>query len=162
MTASHVNVAPRTIPLGVIAAAMVLLSLFATRIHAAGGLTAFCIMAAVMAAAGAWAATTPQREVDEPLALWIIVGAAVAMRIPLLLADPYLSSDVYRYIWDGRVQGYGINPYQYVPAAPELATLRESVIYPNINRADYAATIYPPAAQLLFFLTTRVSQSVLQ
>ena len=73
---------------------------------------------------------------------------------------PYLSSDVYRYIWDGRCRDTA-SPYRYVPAAPELAAFRESVIYPNINRADYAATIYPPAAQLLFFLTTRVSQSVL-
>src|SRR5262249_54154290 len=32
-------------------------------------------------------------------------------------------------------------------------------IYPNINRADYAPTIYPPTAQLVFFLITRISES---
>ncbi len=146
--------------LPLVAASLVTLSFFASRIHAAGGLTAFCVMAVTMAAAAAWAATASD-EIDERRAVLIILFAAAAMRLPFLLAEPYLSTDLYRYIWDGRVLGHGINPYRYVPAAPELAALRDSVIYPNINRADYAPTIYPPAAQLLFFLTTRISESVL-
>ncbi len=94
-------------------------------------------------------------------ALWIVLIAAVLMRLPLLIEPPYLSSDMYRYVWDGRVQGNGINPYLHVPAAPELAHLRDSAIYPNINRADYAPTIYPPTAQIVFWLITRVGDSVL-
>jgi hypothetical protein len=34
------------------------------------------------------------------------------------------------------------------------------VIWPHINRAGYAHTIYPPAAEVLYFLATRVSESV--
>jgi alpha-1,6-mannosyltransferase len=34
-------------------------------------------------------------------------------------------------------------------------------VWPNINRADYAPTIYPPAAQLIFFLITRIPAGVI-
>jgi hypothetical protein len=77
-----------------------------------------------------------------------------------VFAPPTLSTDVFRYIWDGRVQAAGINPYRYVPAAPELAFLRDTAVWPNINRADYAVTIYPPAAQMLFLLAALLGDSV--
>ena len=60
--------------------------------------------------------------------LWVVLIAAALMRLPLLVEPPYLSSDMYRYVWDGRVQGNGINPYVLVPSAPELAHLRDSEI----------------------------------
>jgi alpha-1,6-mannosyltransferase len=85
---------------------------------------------------------------------------AVLIRLGPLLQPPSLSTDIYRYVWDGRVQGAGINPYRYVPSDPALASLRDTVIYPGINRAGYARTIYPPAAQILFFVTTRISEQV--
>src|SRR4029079_3513903 len=85
---------------------------------------------------------------------------AALFRLSILFSPPYLSDDIYRYIWDGRVQSAGINPYRYIPAAPELAQLRDDTIYPKINRRDYAHTIYPPVAQVVFLLTTRISESV--
>lgn len=96
----------------------------------------------------------------RPAPLPLVLGVAVALRLPLLLAPPFLSTDVYRYVWDGRVQAAGNNPYRYVPAAAELAGLRDERIYPHINRREYAVTIYPPAAQAFFLLTTRISESV--
>lgn len=80
---------------------------------------------------------------------------AAAMRIVTFLPPPLLSTDVYRYVWDGRVQAAGVNPYLYLPDAPALLPLRDTgagpaAIYPNINRAYYAPTIYPPAAQAIF------------
>jgi hypothetical protein len=57
-----------------------------------------------------------------------------------------------RYIWDGRVQAAGINPYRYVPAASEVAHLRDQQIYPGINRKDYVFTPYPPVAQAIYLL----------
>ena len=107
------------------------------------------------------------------LATWIVMRArasgsivliaivfAVLFRLSIIFAPPYLSDDIYRYIWDGRVQAAGINPYRYVPAAPELVQLRDDDIYPKVNRRDYAHTIYPPVAQLVFLLTTRISETV--
>ncbi|HEY1795620.1 MAG TPA: glycosyltransferase family 87 protein [Stellaceae bacterium] len=70
-----------------------------------------------------------------------------------------MSSDVYRYVWDGRVEAAGINPYRYIPADPHLEALRDSAIYPNINRRNYAPTIYPPVAEAIFLSVTRASES---
>src|SRR6185436_18054768 len=55
----------------------------------------------------------------------------------------------------------GINPYRDVPAADELAFLRDEAVYPHIGRADYAVTVYPPAAQAIFALAAAVTPGVL-
>jgi alpha-1,6-mannosyltransferase len=93
-------------------------------------------------------------------AVWVVFGVAVALRLLLLSQPPALSSDIYRYVWDGRVQAAGINPYRYIPADPALAPLRDAAIYPQINRADYAPTIYPPLAQAVFAATGRIADGV--
>ena len=85
---------------------------------------------------------------------------ATLFRLSILFAPPYLSDDIYRYIWDGRVQAAGINPYRYIPADEALKNLRDEEIYPKINRRDSAQTIYPPVAEVIYLLTTRVSESV--
>jgi hypothetical protein len=90
-----------------------------------------------------------------------ILGVAVVMRALAFGAPPYLSTDVYRYIWDGRVQASGINPYRYLPSDPALEDLRDTAIYPQINRRDYAPTIYPPAAQVMFLVATRFGETLL-
>jgi alpha-1,6-mannosyltransferase len=100
------------------------------------------------------------RWVEPKGAIWLVLLVAVALRLPLLLSPPILSSDVYRYVWDGRVQAAGINPYRYVPDDPALASLRDISLFPHINRADYAPTIYPPAAQFVFGLVGRIWPTV--
>jgi alpha-1,6-mannosyltransferase len=92
----------------------------------------------------------------------IILLVAVACRLVVLPAQPFLSSDIYRYVWDGVVQHAHISPYRYVPGDAVLASLREphQSIFDKINRRDYAHTIYPPAAQALFYLITWVSPTV--
>ena len=92
-------------------------------------------------------------------ALVFVLLVAAALRLMLLLADP-VSTDANRYIWDGRVQGAGLNPYTAIPADPALKFLRDATIYPEINRKEYAPTIYPPLAQIVFFLVTRVSETL--
>jgi alpha-1,6-mannosyltransferase len=92
----------------------------------------------------------------------IILCVAVACRVVALGAPPYLSSDIYRYVWDGVVQHAHISPYRYVPGDTVLAFLRapHQSIFEKINRRDYAHTIYPPAAQVLFYLITWISPTV--
>jgi alpha-1,6-mannosyltransferase len=100
---------------------------------------------------------------NRPLNRWtllIILVCAVACRLICLFSPPFLSTDIYRYVWDGKVQAAGINPYRYIPADPHLAFLRDADIYPNINRRTYAHTVYPPGAQMLFLLITRIGASV--
>src|ERR1700754_3330947 len=85
---------------------------------------------------------------------------AALFRLSIIFFPPYLYDDIYRYVWDGRVQAAGINPYRYFPADTTLAFLRDGAIFPHINRADTAVTIYPPVAQFFFFIVTRIGESV--
>ena len=92
----------------------------------------------------------------------IILTFAVAFRLVTLFPNPYLSSDIYRYAWDGVVQHAHISPYRYVPGDPALQFLREPNrdLFDHINRRDYAHTIYPPAAQLLFYVITFINPTM--
>lgn len=92
--------------------------------------------------------------------LWLIFAVAIGLRAYVLSFEPLLSSDIYRYVWDGKVQAAGINPYRYFPADAALAFLRDGAIFPHINRADTAVTIYPSVAQFFFLMVTRIGQSV--
>ncbi len=93
--------------------------------------------------------------------LLIVLSGAALFRLGLLLEPPRLSDDIYRYVWDGRVQAAGINPYRYLPADPHLAGLRDKAIYPHINRRTYAPTIYPPMAQMIFRAVHQVTGSII-
>ena len=104
--------------------------------------------------------TFQRKEFPANTLLIIVIGGALFRSILVPLDPPRLSTDIYRYIWDGRLQGAGINPYLYVPVDPRLAGLRDHAIYPNINRREYAHTIYPPVAQIFFSIVVRVTQSI--
>lgn len=95
-----------------------------------------------------------------PWTLWGILACAAVIHGLLLAAPPFLSTDIFRYVWDGRVQQAGINPYRYMPADPQLAFLRDDQVYPHINRATSATTIYPPMSQAIFLLVASVSGTV--
>src|SRR5713226_1690419 len=88
-------------------------------------------------------------------AMLLTFGFAVLFNMILLATQPNLSNDMFRYIWDGRVQASGINPYRYPSNAPELASLRDPDIWMRMNRLD-ATTIYPPGAQLVFAAWWRI------
>ena len=85
---------------------------------------------------------------------------AVALRLVFVPLEPTLSDDVYRYLWDGRVQAAGINPYLHAPSAPELQEMR-APWHDRINNPD-VPTIYPPAAQLLFLALALAGGTILQ
>jgi hypothetical protein len=121
---------------------------------------------------------------------WLVLGTGTRRAIPLILlggiaiqlaalsGPPRGSDDLYRYIWDGRVQAAGIDPYRYVPAATQLTLLRDPFLWPanghycvaagegapgsgppvggalspgctRINRPT-VHTIYPPVAEAYF------------
>ena len=98
--------------------------------------------------------SSPARSI---LVLGLVFGAM--FRCEALRSDIYLSTDLYRYVWDGRMQAAGINPYRFLPSDPALEKYRDEQIYPHINRRDYAVTIYPPVAQMVFWAMTRLSES---
>ena len=90
----------------------------------------------------------------------VVILLAAGMRVLPLASPPFLSSDLFRYVWDGRVQAHGINPYLYLPAAPQLEFLRDEEIYGSTNRSEEAPTIYPPMAQVIFAAIGQVWSSI--
>ena len=109
--------------------------------------------------AACWWIVRAGSALDRWPVILVVLGAGLLARIVLLPLPP-VSTDVYRYVWDGRVQSAGINPYLYKPADPMLAALRDEAIYPQINRAETAVTIYPPMAQMLFLAVAKVGGGV--
>jgi len=89
--------------------------------------------------------------------LWVAVGVAVACRLPLMVGPVNYDSDMIRYVYDGRVQRFGYNPYAVVPSDPALAHTHtvDTARMPSRN----ARTPYPPAAQLFFRLMVTIWES---
>jgi hypothetical protein len=114
------------------------------------------------------------RKVPIGPAVALILLGGIAVQALAVSAPPRYSDDSYRYIWDGRVQAAGIDPYQYVPAATQLTGLRDEFLFhpgakwcvspsyvashpaaeltsgcTRINRPT-VPTIYPPVAEAYF------------
>jgi len=90
-------------------------------------------------------------------ALTLCLVLAAVWRIPLMVAPPRLSTDVYRYVWDGRLQRLGEDPYRVVPDDPAVAKLHTPVTHKLNN--GWVPTIYPPGAELFFRAVTAVEES---
>src|SRR5215475_6099392 len=142
--------------IGAILAGLTLATPFAFQASGDHAFIALTVPACVLA----FAATRVAECTQTKRALWLIFGIGIALRIYVLFFDPLLSSDVFRYVWDGRVQAAGINPYRYFPAHDAVAHLRDATIFAGINRPDYAVTIYPPVAEFFFLIVTRIGENV--
>ncbi len=156
-------------PLLALGAAILVLTWIALSLHVPGSIWVGTLarkdaVVALMLTSGALyggAVYLVTRRAVPPGAVFVVVAVTALLRLSLLAAPPFMSSDINRYVWDGRVQAAGINPYAYIAADPHLAFLRATPVYANINRVDYAHTIYPPMAQLIFAAVGRISQTVL-
>lgn len=124
-----------------------------------GRVIALTLAQGVLYAAAVWFLLRARREPSPREAVIVILALAALMRLAVLFAPP-VSTDIYRYVWDGRVQASGVNPYEYIPADPALAHLRDEAIYEGVNRKEYARTIYPPVAQVVYWAATRISETV--
>lgn len=132
-------------------AAAVLATAHAATAVDTGATTTYVVLMLLHACAYLVAAGLVFRHVSTARARLLgILAVALLLRGIAMTAEPNLSTDAYRYVWDGRIQAAGFNPYVMVPADPRLARLRDATIYPNINQKERAVTIYPPAAQWLF------------
>ncbi len=102
-------------------------------------------------AASLWAAWLMETRppAGSPHDAAIVMSVAVILRLMALPADPGLSEDVYRYMWDGHVQSRGINPYLHAPADDSLDSIGTDY-RPLINNPELP-TIYPPVSQMVFF-----------
>jgi alpha-1,6-mannosyltransferase len=90
----------------------------------------------------------------------IFIGLVLAAlwHLPFLLQSPGSDDDVHRYVWDGRVQRLGYNPYIVVPSDPALDRLHTSETR-TLNNPDVPSP-YPAGAQLFFHAVTAIHESV--
>lgn len=93
--------------------------------------------------------------------LRLALGLALVWRLLLAGAPAMLSDDIHRYVWEGRVQAHGGNPYAFAdrPAAERWTALRDD-IWHGVNWKEYTA-IYPPLWQLAARAIVSVHDSLL-
>jgi hypothetical protein len=89
--------------------------------------------------------------------LLVCVAMAAAWRVPYILVRPGPQDDILRYVWDGRLQRLGYNPYTAIPADPALAKLHTPETR-QMNNPDLPSP-YPPGAQLFFRTVTAIDES---
>jgi hypothetical protein len=90
----------------------------------------------------------------------VVIGLVLAAmwHLPFLTMPPGFDDDIHRYLWDGRVQRLGYNPYMVVPSDPALAGLHTPETR-TLNNPDVPSP-YPAGAQLFFRAVTSVHESV--
>ncbi|MGP0024487.1 MAG: glycosyltransferase 87 family protein [Streptosporangiaceae bacterium] len=111
------------------------------------------VVAWMLFAAAAWLL----RGVSLRWSVALIIIGGIAIQVVAMSVPPHLSDDLYRYMWDGRVQAAGIDPYAYVPSAPQLAHLRDPFLWTAARvSSPYPHCVWPgtslpghPAAKLV-------------
>jgi len=90
----------------------------------------------------------------------LVLGLALSAlwHFQFLRMPPGLDDDIHRYVWDGRVQRLGYNPYIVVPSDPALATLHTSETR-TLNNPEVPSP-YPAGAQLFFRAVTAIHESI--
>ncbi|MCB9644913.1 MAG: hypothetical protein H6728_17715 [Myxococcales bacterium] len=88
-------------------------------------------------------------KISKGRLLGTLVAFTLLFRLLLWPHDPSMSDDAFRYIWDGKIQAQGFNPYEEAPNSLYLLHLRDSIIHPFINH-PHLKTVYPPVAQAIF------------
>jgi hypothetical protein len=125
--------------------AMIVLAVTQARL----GSPVFFVCAAIaIAAFSAVLASVWQDPVAPQRVFRLAILFAVAFRLPLAVPPVNSDNDLIRYLWDGRVQKLGINPYAVRPADAGL----EFTHTPETRRmpSARARTPYPPGSQLFF------------
>jgi alpha-1,6-mannosyltransferase len=89
----------------------------------------------------------------------VVVGLVLAAvwHIEFLRVPTGADDDIHRYVWDGRLQRLGYNPYLVVPADPAVKGLHTSETR-NLNNPELPSP-YPPGAQLFFRAVTAIHES---
>jgi len=118
------------------------------RAHLAPYLVAHALLVAAMLAA--WRLVRSDHR-----NLTLALAAALLFRLVATAGEPAMSDDLYRYLWDGRVQLDGVHPYAHAPTDESLAGLRDSS-WSKINHPELR-TIYPPLAQAAFLALAAVN-----
>jgi len=89
----------------------------------------------------------------------LVIGVvlAAAWNIAFLRVRSGADDDIHRYVWDGRLQRLGYNPYLVVPSDPAVQGLHTPETR-NLNNPDLPSP-YPAGAQLFFRAVTAIQES---
>ena len=90
----------------------------------------------------------------------VVIGLVLAAvwHLPFLRLPPGADDDIHRYVWDGRVQRLGYNPYIVVPSDPALGALHTPETR-TLNNPDLPSP-YPAGAELFFRAVTAIHESI--
>ncbi len=86
-----------------------------------------------------------------------LLGIGIIFRLVFLIAEPNLSQDFYRFIWDGELVSHFINPYLKVPNAlieqKDLVVVNARELYDGMGSLSAKHfSNYPPLNQIFFAL----------
>ena len=88
-----------------------------------------------------------------------LLSIGLLFRLIFFIAEPNLSQDFYRFIWDGQLVNNMINPYLYVPntliAQSDLVIANAQTLYDGMgNLSAKHFSNYPPLNQIIFAFAT--------
>jgi alpha-1,6-mannosyltransferase len=89
----------------------------------------------------------------------VVLGLVLAAvwHVEFLRLPPGTDDDIHRYVWDGRLQRLGFNPYIVVPSDPAVRELHTPETR-NLNNPDLPSP-YPAGAQLFVRAVTAIQES---
>jgi hypothetical protein len=89
----------------------------------------------------------------------VIIGVTLAAvwHLAFLRLPPGADDDIHRYVWEGRLQRLGYNPYIVVPSDPAVRALHTPETR-SLNNPDLPSP-YPPGAQLFFRAVTAIHET---
>jgi hypothetical protein len=89
----------------------------------------------------------------------VVIGLVLAAvwHIQFLRVPAGTDDDIHRYVWDGRLQRLGYNPYIVIPSDPAANGLHTPETR-SLNNPDLPSP-YPPGAQLFFRAVTAIQES---
>jgi hypothetical protein len=89
----------------------------------------------------------------------VVIGLVLAAvwHVEFLRQPSGPDDDIHRYVWDGRLQRLGYNPYLVVPSDPAVKALHTPETS-NLNNPDLPSP-YPAGAQLFFRAVTAIQES---
>lgn len=97
------------------------------------------------------------RPTFSPQVIVIGLVLAAAWNIAFLQVPAGADDDIHRYVWDGRLQRLGYNPYLVIPSDPAVKGLHTAETR-TLNNPDLPSP-YPAGAQLFFRAVTAIHES---
>ena len=87
----------------------------------------------------------------------VLLLSGILFRFCLIFSIPALSDDFYRFVWDGRIQQLGINPFDFTPTQfiKQHSDPLLHKIFPYLNSPDYYS-VYPQICQSIFKIASGI------